>query len=258
MWVASADLDCPAPPCPRVSRGARAPGGIDTGIDDQMRDMDVFRPELARHRLRHGAQAKLRAGKGRKAAAAAERRGRASEEDIALASRQHQPRRFAARDKAGPAGHFPYFPKHTVSGLQNRKIDIGADIEDADLQRRVLVGVIEEGRRLLFLPGVERAAEDRAARGLVALRFSMCCSPPFPLIVIPGWSEGPDPESRDSGFDASHRPGMIEAVVISPRPSPRLRATAPCRRTFRCRQRRSASRTRRARPPIACSRSASP
>src|SRR6202035_5371184 len=26
--------------------------------------------------------------------------------------------------------------------------------------------------------------------------------------VIPGWSEGPDPESRDSGFDAPHRPGM--------------------------------------------------
>src|SRR4051812_12310529 len=29
-----------------------------------------------------------------------------------------------------------------------------------------------------------------------------------PSFVIPGWSEGPDPESRDSGFDASHRPGM--------------------------------------------------
>jgi hypothetical protein len=28
------------------------------------------------------------------------------------------------------------------------------------------------------------------------------------LAVIPGWSEGPDPESRDSGFDAAHRPGM--------------------------------------------------
>src|SRR5215217_5359932 len=26
--------------------------------------------------------------------------------------------------------------------------------------------------------------------------------------VIPGWSEGPDPQSRDSGFDAAHRPGM--------------------------------------------------
>jgi len=29
-----------------------------------------------------------------------------------------------------------------------------------------------------------------------------------PTTVIPGWSEGPDPESRDSGFDAAHRPGM--------------------------------------------------
>src|SRR5450755_556646 len=29
-----------------------------------------------------------------------------------------------------------------------------------------------------------------------------------PDTVIPGWSAGPDPESRDSGFDASHRPGM--------------------------------------------------
>src|SRR5665213_1653422 len=33
--------------------------------------------------------------------------------------------------------------------------------------------------------------------------------------VIPGWSEGTDPESRDSGFDASHRPGM---TIILPVP----------------------------------------
>jgi hypothetical protein len=31
------------------------------------------------------------------------------------------------------------------------------------------------------------------------------------MAVIPGWSAGPDPESRDSGFDASHRPGMTES-----------------------------------------------
>src|SRR6185503_12932927 len=30
------------------------------------------------------------------------------------------------------------------------------------------------------------------------------------VIVIPGWSEGPDPESRDSGCDAAHRPGMTQ------------------------------------------------
>src|ERR1700675_1718405 len=29
------------------------------------------------------------------------------------------------------------------------------------------------------------------------------------------WSEGPDPESRDSGFDASHRPGMTAETVIA-------------------------------------------
>ncbi|CUT09071.1 hypothetical protein BF49_0151 [Bradyrhizobium sp.] len=28
------------------------------------------------------------------------------------------------------------------------------------------------------------------------------------MSVIPGRSVGPDPESRDSGFDAAHRPGM--------------------------------------------------
>jgi hypothetical protein len=39
-----------------------------------------------------------------------------------------------------------------------------------------------------------------------------------PTTVIPGWSEGPDPESRDSGFDASHRPGMTARCesAISP------------------------------------------
>jgi hypothetical protein len=35
--------------------------------------------------------------------------------------------------------------------------------------------------------------------------------------VIPGWPEGPDPESRDSGFDASHRPGMTARVGTAPR-----------------------------------------
>src|SRR5215218_10465683 len=37
--------------------------------------------------------------------------------------------------------------------------------------------------------------------------------------VIPGWSEGPDPESRGSGFDASHRPGTTVLVrcFASPR-----------------------------------------
>jgi hypothetical protein len=34
------------------------------------------------------------------------------------------------------------------------------------------------------------------------------------IAVIPGWSEGPGPESRDSGFDASHRPGMTVSAPV--------------------------------------------
>ena len=64
----------------------------------------------------------------------------------------------------------------------------------------------------------------------------------------------PDSLRARSGLLAS----LAMTAIISPRPFPRLRATAPCRRTFPCRRRRSASRTRRARPRIGCSRSAWP
>src|SRR5260370_36818020 len=32
--------------------------------------------------------------------------------------------------------------------------------------------------------------------------------------VIPGWAEGPDPESRDSGFASSTRPGMTPSIQV--------------------------------------------
>src|SRR5260221_2712532 len=37
-------------------------------------------------------------------------------------------------------------------------------------------------------------------------------SEPLAGFVIPGWSEGPDPESRDSGFASSTRPGMTNKI----------------------------------------------
>src|ERR1700730_9560447 len=56
------------------------------------------------------------------------------------------------------------------------------------------------------------------------------------MIVIPGWSEGPDPESRDSGFDASRRPGMTFSgqaaplIYVSRRPI--MRSTAALASAF--------------------------
>ena len=128
-----------------------------------MGDVDVLRPELARHRLRHGAQAELGAGEGGIAAAATQARGGAGEEDVALAPRQHQPRRLAAGEKAGIAGHLPDLAEHPLGGLEDREIDVGADVEDADLERRMLVGVVEEGGDLLLLARVERTGMDLAA-----------------------------------------------------------------------------------------------
>src|SRR6266403_4958816 len=58
---------------PQLLAALAHPCGVDAGIDDQMRDVDVLRSELARHRLRHRAQSEFRAGEGRKTAAAAQR-----------------------------------------------------------------------------------------------------------------------------------------------------------------------------------------
>src|ERR1700730_6991744 len=48
---------------------------------------------------------------------------------------------------------------------------------------------------------------------------------PLNTAVIPGWSEGLDPESRDSGFDASHRPGMTRRESHDPHPRHREHKT---------------------------------
>src|SRR5580692_6539990 len=83
------------------------PFGINAGVDDEMGGMDVLGPELARSRLRNGAQSELRAGESHIADAPAQRRGRAGEEDVALAARQHQLRRFTPRRGSPSSRPFP-------------------------------------------------------------------------------------------------------------------------------------------------------
>src|SRR5579863_6199393 len=57
---------------PKLLAALPHPGRIDAGIDDQVRNMDVFGAELTGHRLRHGTKPELRAGKGRKTTSAAQ------------------------------------------------------------------------------------------------------------------------------------------------------------------------------------------
>src|SRR5215471_15590993 len=97
-----------------------------------MRDVDALWAELARRGLRYGAQTEFGAGKRGIADATAQAGGRASKEDVAAAARQHQARRLAAGQETGVAGHLPDFAEHPLGGLEQREIDIGADVEDAD------------------------------------------------------------------------------------------------------------------------------
>src|SRR6202790_1586544 len=74
--------------------------------------------------------------------------------------------------------------------------------------------------------------------------------------VIPGWSEGPAPESRDSGFAPSARPGMtagskLPAAESCAYPGQGTRAWSPCRSRMNNRRRRGRCRM------ISCRRMAS-
>src|SRR5262249_29831212 len=120
---------------------------------DQMRDMDTLRAELARRTLRYGPQTEFGAGKGGITDPATHSSGGASKEDITALAWQHEARRLTAGQEAGIARHLPHF-------IEQWEIDIGADIEDADVEPCSRVGVLEECRDLLLFARIQRAPDD--------------------------------------------------------------------------------------------------
>jgi hypothetical protein len=71
--------------------------------------------------------------------------------------------RFARGEKPRIAAHLPHLAEHALGGFQQRKIYIRADIEDADLERRVTLGIGKECDDLFFFARVERAGDDASA-----------------------------------------------------------------------------------------------
>ena len=78
----------------------------------------------------------------------------------------HQARGFAPRKKARITGHLPNLAEHAPGRLYERKVHVGADIEDAHLERRGLLRILDEGDQVVFLARIERAPDDPAAMGL--------------------------------------------------------------------------------------------
>src|ERR1700757_4974546 len=106
-----------------------------------MSDVDVLRPELASDRLRHCPQPEFRARERGISGPPSEARGRSGEEDIPLAARDHQSGCFTACEKTRVTGHLPDLSEYPLRCLENGKIDVSADIEDADFERRLLVSI---------------------------------------------------------------------------------------------------------------------
>jgi hypothetical protein len=74
--------------------------------------------------------------------------------------------RFSSGQKTRIARQLPDLAEHPLGGFEQWEVDVGADIEDADLQRRDGIGLAEEGGQVLLLAGIERAADDPPARSL--------------------------------------------------------------------------------------------
>src|SRR2546425_6797214 len=71
----------------------------DPAVDDEMRDVDTFRRQLARHALREAAQREFAHREGRRVRVALHARRGAGEENRARAARQHAPCRRLADEK---------------------------------------------------------------------------------------------------------------------------------------------------------------
>ena len=79
------------------------------------------------------------------------------------AARQHQARGFATGEEARVAGHLPDLAEDALGRVEDREVDVGAYVEDADFDWRLAVSLLQEGGDILFLARIEWTAEGPPA-----------------------------------------------------------------------------------------------
>ena len=124
-----------------------------------MRHVDVLWSQFPGRTLSDSAQPELCGSECGVPDATAQARSRAGEEDRTLLTGQHQPGRLARGQETGVAGHFPDLAKNTLSCFGQGKVDVGADVEDADGQRRNAFGLLKKSNDILLLARVQRAPD---------------------------------------------------------------------------------------------------
>src|SRR6266403_4374061 len=127
---------------------------VHAGVNPKMHNMNILWSQLARHRLRHGAEAELcRRKRGKPFAAPDAGRG-ACEKDGAVSSFQHVTGGLAADQKPCIARQFPRLEEQLFGGFQQRLADIRSGVEETDLDRSN--GFLDAGKQALnvgFLAG---------------------------------------------------------------------------------------------------------
>src|SRR3954447_6905463 len=138
---------------------------IDAGVDDEMDDVNILRPELARHGLGQRAETEFGRCKRSKPLAAADACGRTGKKDGAASAGQHDARRFAPHQEAGVAGQLPGLEEELFGSFQQGLVYVRTGIEQADLDRAdIAFDVREQLLHFRFLAGVD-------AEGVNALAF---------------------------------------------------------------------------------------
>src|SRR3954470_24298463 len=137
---------------------------VDAGVDDEMDDVNVLGPELARHGLGQRAKAELCRREGGKPLAAANACGRTGKKDGAASARQHDARGFAPHQEAGVAGQLPGLEEELFGRLQQGLVDVRTGIEKADLDRPdVALDVREQLLDLRFLASINAEGVNAVA-----------------------------------------------------------------------------------------------
>ena len=128
--------------------------------------MHPLGPEFASKALRQRAQRVFGAGESGKAGSATQARGRAGEQDRPPAPRSHDPRRLAAREEPGEGRHLPDLGVDLRGRFDDGKADVGADVENQNLDRPDgSLDLVEEGDGIGLVARVEPERMRFAAFG---------------------------------------------------------------------------------------------
>src|SRR5713101_6478346 len=120
---------------------------VDTGVDQQMHNVDVLGTKLSRHGLRDRAQAKLGRSERGESLSASNTGRRPCKQDCPAAATSHVVCGFAPHEKSSIARKLPGFKEQLLGGFQQRLVHIRTGVEKTDFDGTDIL--LDLGKQLL-------------------------------------------------------------------------------------------------------------